>query len=811
MSTSETNAGLSDQLGNPIRSLKGKFGILALLIAVALLATGVVVYTTTSGSLTSDAQGELQSSAASQSSLLHKSLENLEGQAAFTATAAPVQSGSPSEASAFLTSRLENGVYSHVVTGVHLVDTTDRTVVASSGDAAGIDLSAMGVTMPAGEITPESEDELLVSKVFGESEDEMRLALFRSVPGQDTVVMLVVDAMALSAELSPPVDGDTYLVHPDTEQIVLSTKADHIGGTVSEHNVINDDQLSNTYQTYGAGDADHSEGGEHSGEEGDHSEGGEHSGEEGEHSEGGEHSGEEGEHSDGGEHSATSATYLSGISHHGNTQVAGATVVEGSDLVLVTQVSQSQAFGLRSTVFETLGIGAAVLAVALLAVGLVVRRTTADISDLSERAARVSDGEFDVDVDSDRSDEVGQLYDDIDEMRDSLRSRIEEAERLRRESERLTEHLQAAAREYGDTMQACAEGDLTRRIDPDEESESMRTVAEEFNDAVTELERAVHETRTFTDEVATVAEQIDERSDGVADASGQVADSVDRISDGAARQSDSLQSVLAEMQDLSSTVEEIASTSNGVASRADRAATQSRETRATAEDALDGLEEVRARTRTVVETFERLDDRVDDVARLVDEVGTIATQTNRLALNANIEASRAETSEDGGFAAVADEIRDLADESKTAAEEAEAILEALRADARESAETVDQAATEIDDHAETFGDVVSAVDDLGRLAEETSAGMDEISAATEQQAAAAEEVVSMIEDVAAIAEETSAETQTVAAAAQQQSAAASDLSESGSRLATTAADLADTVDEFETRPADGSGTAPADD
>ncbi len=795
MSTSGIETVLPGKLSGPAWSLKGKFGVLALLIAVALAVTGGVVYTTTTDSLTGDAQAELQSSAAAQSGQVGTILETIGSQAQWTATADQVQAGGAGTASAYLTDRYEGGMYAEPVQSVHVVDLSSEEVVASSADAEGTGLSEIGVEFVGGSPSFDEStgatsssfgtDDAVLSRPFGEVEAEMRIAaLVPLSDGSDRAVMMILDANALSSRMTAPKGGSTYLVHPEAEEIFLSTKDSHIGGGLEKHSVITGSALASVSEQYGDGAVTAT--GKTAGD--DH------------------HSGDT---------LATvgpQAAYVDDISHHGNANVGGATVAGGTDLVLVTQVSQSQAFGLRSNVLETLGIGVVVLLVALGLIGVVVARTTSDITDLSDRAAQVSRGEFDVDVDSDRSDEVGQLYDDIDEMRDSLRSRIDEAERLRRESEQLTEHLQQTAGAYGDTMQDCAEGDLTRRIDPDTESEPMQTVAVEFNDTVTELERAVHETQVFADEVATVAEQIDGRSKGVADASGQVADSVDRISTGAARQSDSLESVLAEMQDLSATVEEIASTSNGVAARADEAAKQSEATKATAEAALDGLENVRTSSRGAVEQFESLDDRVDDVASLVDDIGTIAAQTNRLALNANIEASRAENAnDDNGFAAVANEIRGLANNSKEAAEEAETILDQLQAEAQGAADTVDRAATEIDEHAEAFSDVVAAIDDFRRLSEETSAGMGEISAATEQQAAAAEEVVSMVENVAAIAQETTAETETVAAAAQQQSAAATDLSNSASRLATTSTDLADTVDEFETRPDGESGAAPADD
>ena len=59
--------------------------------------------------------------------------------------------------------------------------------------------------------------------------------------------------------------------------------------------------------------------------------------------------------------------------------------------------------------------------------------------------------------------------------------------------------------------------------------------------------------------------------------------------------------------------------------------------------------------------------QVSDIKELVTQILDIADQTNLLALNANIEAARA--GEAGkGFAVVADEIRNLADSSKTTAE-----------------------------------------------------------------------------------------------------------------------------------------------
>lgn len=72
-----------------------------------------------------------------------------------------------------------------------------------------------------------------------------------------------------------------------------------------------------------------------------------------------------------------------------------------------------------------------------------------------------------------------------------------------------------------------------------------------------------------------------------------------------------------------------------------------------------------------------LADTMEEVKRIVASIGTISSQTNLLALNATIEAARA--AEHGrGFAVVAQEVKRLAQATRTATEQAGALLSADR-------------------------------------------------------------------------------------------------------------------------------------
>lgn len=123
-------------------------------------------------------------------------------------------------------------------------------------------------------------------------------------------------------------------------------------------------------------------------------------------------------------------------------------------------------------------------------------------------------------------------------------------------------------------------------------------------------------------------------------------------------------------------------------------------------------------------------EHIDDIAKISDLIANIANQTNMLALNAAIEAARA--GEAGrGFNVVADQVRKLADESKNAVEQTNAMLAEI------------QNITHVqEEHAD---EIVEKIGRIEVVAEETAAS-------TEEAASAAEEQVSSMETITRIAQ-----------------------------------------------------------
>jgi len=236
------------------------------------------------------------------------------------------------------------------------------------------------------------------------------------------------------------------------------------------------------------------------------------------------------------------------------------------DWAVLVHAPRTAVFGFAQTVqtFGLLTTGAAALLIVL--IGAVLGyNTSTSITRLRNKAEEMEEGNLEVDIQSERIDAIGRLYDGFAEMRDALREQIQEAEQARKEAEvsraeamEMNNYLQEKAEEYSETMQACSRGDLTRRMEPEGENDAMDQIAEDFNDMIGELEMTTGQLKTFAVEVEEGGRGVQQSAETVRDASEQVADSVQKISDDAYDQKERLQTISEEMDAIATQLEDFA-------------------------------------------------------------------------------------------------------------------------------------------------------------------------------------------------------------------------------------------------------------
>ncbi len=323
-----------------------------------------------------------------------------------------------------------------------------------------------------------------------------------------------------------------------------------------------------------------------------------------------------------------------------------------------------------------------------------------------------------------------------------------------------------------------------RTVNRGDEFGQMADVLAAMRDALNKL---MHHVGSSTEQIASSSEELTASSMQSAQAATQVAQSVVDAANAVEEQQGATDSSTKSIEKISSSVERIRTEADKVAKDSADASQQAAAGNTEVDKSVQQIQDVEHTVIASADLVEKLGERSKEIGTIVDTIAGIAGQTNLLALNAAIEAARA--GEAGrGFAVVAEEVRKLAEQSQTAAQQIAELIGGIQKDTAGAVDSMHQGrsavaagAQSVEGLREVFArihDLVNGVSNqvevmtkaidivtgdtenvtqnvmtIDRHGKKVGEEMQSVSAATEEQSASAEEIASASDALAKLAQE----------------------------------------------------------
>lgn len=376
---------------------------------------------------------------------------------------------------------------------------------------------------------------------------------------------------------------------------------------------------------------------------------------------------------------------------------------------------------------------AVALIIATLAGWIITRNLATPLRSLTFCAERVTRGDLSSTVDvGPRGDEIGVLAQALQRMTQSLRDAARTAELIAKGDLRTTVQAQSA----DDVL-----GTVFARMSTD-----LRTQARGMVEAVAVLSAAASEIVASSSQLAASASQS-----------------------------------AAAVSETTSTVEEVRHTAQLASQKArvvsdtsQRAQQVANDGRRSTQDVETGMTRIRSQMDNIAAGMMRLSERNQAVGQVIAAVEDLATQSNMLAVNAAIEAAKA-GDHGKGFSVVAQEVKNLAEQSRQATHQVRAILGDIQKATAAAVMATEEGAKVVDAGARQAESAGNSVQSLGISVDEAAQAALQIAASSQQQLVGMDQVAGAMDSIM------QASTQNVASASQLE-ATARNIDELGQRL-----------------------------
>ena len=341
-----------------------------------------------------------------------------------------------------------------------------------------------------------------------------------------------------------------------------------------------------------------------------------------------------------------------------------------------------------------------------------------------------------------------------------------------------------------------AEGDLSSRMGVEAQGDlgrlarSLDMIGESLARLVGQVNRSVGMVSSTSQELASSAEEMSASTE-------QVSTAIQHISRGSQDQAAQVEAAARLMAEMATSTDTAAARSALAVEAAKKADASAASGRNVVLGTVEKMQEIQRVVESSAKVIEGLGKRSEEIGEIVGVITRISDQTNMLSLNAAIEAARA-GDQGRGFSVVAEEVKNLAEDSMEAAERIAGMIKEVQKETSRAVASMRRGTSEVVEGMVMVDQTGKAFQEISSLSAETVKEIVTISSLMHAQKHSSLKVATSVDGIATIAEETASAAEESASSTEELTTSMEDLTARAQALSEMALELQQVAARFRT-------------